>query len=125
MAQSEIDRELNKLKVTTIQKKLIADMGQALARVLDMPTPTMRGFYAIAVITWQQKINKTAAETESGRSTTTAARMQSAKEILAIMRERVLDVVRLHNKEHLLDQAIEAAIKLYTEKYASRPPDVE
>ncbi len=125
LSLAEIDRELERLHVTKIQKQLIADMGEKLGVALDMPVQTMRGFYAIAVIGWQQQISMTAAETETKMSTAKSSRVQTAVEILAIMREKVLPVVRLHGKEHLLDGAISAALELYTERYASRPADCE
>ncbi len=125
LSLAEIDQELERLQVTKAQKQLIAEMGEALANVLDLPVPTMRGFYAKAVITWQQQINMTAAETETKMSTTAAARIKTAEEILAIMKTQVLPVVRRHNKEFLLNNAIDAALDLYSTKYANRPPDRE
>lgn len=124
LSLAEIDRELNKLQVTPTQKQLIADMGEAVGIALDMSVPTMRGFYAMSVIEWQKRINMTAAETETKMSTTIDARVKSAEEILAIMREKVAPVARLQGKEHLIDGAIATALRLYTEQYASRPPDL-
>ncbi len=65
----------------------------------------------------------TAAETETKRSSTKYERVQTAIEILEILRAKVTPVVRHHGKEHLLDGAISRALDLYTTKYASRPPD--
>ncbi|MCP4896599.1 MAG: hypothetical protein GY906_06440 [bacterium] len=125
LSLAEIDRELEKLHVTKTQKQLIADMGEAVGVALDMSVATTRGFYAMAVITWQQQISMTAAETETRMSTAQSARIRTAEEILAIMREKILAVVRLQGKEHLLDAAIASALKLYTEKYSNRPQDTE
>ena len=124
-SQSEIDSELDRLQVTKTQKQLMADMGEALGDALDLPVQTMRGFYAMSVIDWQKQIDMTAAETETKMSTMTSSRVNTAVQILAIVRAKVLPVVRLHGKEHLLDGAISAALDLYTKRYASRPPDSE
>ncbi|MCP4896889.1 MAG: hypothetical protein GY906_07925 [bacterium] len=116
-----MNRQLEQLRITRTQRQLISDMGEVLGGALDMPV--MRGFYAQAVISWQQQINMTAAETETKVGATKSARVKTAVEILAILREKVLPVVRVHKKEHLLDGAIAEALEFYTTRYADRPPD--
>lgn len=123
LTKEEIEYELDKLKTTDTQKILMREMGDCLAVALELPKITMRGFYTLAVIEWQQKINMTAADSEKKMDTDTESRIQTAVEILTILKKKMHRIIKVKKKEHLINEAINKALRFYTKKYAARPPD--
>ncbi len=122
---TDLDDQYKKLKTTKTQKKLFQDMGDCLAKYLEISNITARGFHILSVIEWQQEISMTVNETESKLGTTPESRINQAERILDIFSEKIARVLKIKKKEHLIDLAIEKALAFYAETYANRPPDTD
>lgn len=66
----------------------------------------------------------TVTDIESKLGTSPEERIKMFKEVIGIFSEKIKKYLVRKDKLHLLPKAIEAAIELYTNKYANRPPDV-
>ena len=100
-------------------------LGDSFAESLDIPNLTTRGFIALACLDWQKKVKMTTAEAETKLPTTADSRIQQTIEIFEIFKKKISRVLRIKNKEHLIDSAIKKALKVYIEVYASRPQDTD
>jgi hypothetical protein len=121
--EAEIERTFERLEFTETQRQMGRHLGDSLAESLELPNITTRGFIAMACLEWQKKAKMTTAEAEAKLPTTAESRIQQTTEIFDIFKKKVSRVVKMRKKEHLLDSAIEKAMKLYIEEYASRPQD--
>ena len=122
---ADLDDQYTKLKMTKTQKKLFQDMGDCLAKYLEISNITALGFHILAVIEWQQEISMTVNETESKLGTTPESRISQAERILEIFSEKIARVLKIKKKKHLIDLATEKALAFYTETYSNRPPDTD
>jgi len=120
----ELENKLRKLNLTEVQKQQLKDIGDILARKLELSYLTVRGFNNFAVLEWQKNISMTVAETESKLDTSPEERIKMFKEVMGIFSKKIEKYLVRKDKLHLLPKAIEAAIELYTNNYANRPPDV-
>ena len=104
---------------------MVKRLGDSFADSLDLPNLTTRGFIALSCLDWQKKVKMTTAEAETKLPTTADSRIQQTIEIFEIFKKKIYRVLRIKNKENLIDSAIEKALKLYIEDYASRPQDTD
>ena len=125
LTEAEIESTYDKLEFTENQKEMGKRLGDSFADSLDLPNLTTRGFIAISCLDWQKKVKMTTAEAETKLPTTADSRIQQTIEIFEIFKKKIYRVLRIKNKENLIDSAIEKALKLYIEDYASRPQDTD
>jgi len=125
LTEAEIESTYDKLEFTENQKEMGKRLGDSFAESLGLPNLTTRGFIAIACLDWQKKVKMTTAEAETKLPTTADSRIQQTIEIFEIFKKKISRVLRIKNKEHLIDSAIKKALKLYIEVYASRPQDTD
>ncbi len=125
LTEAEIESTYDKLEFTENQKEMGKRLGDSFAESLDLPNLTTRGFIALACLDWQKKVKMTTAEAETKLPTTADSRIQQTIEIFKIFKKKISRVLRIKNKEHLIDSAIKKALKLYIEAYASRPQDTD
>ncbi len=125
LTEAEIESTYDKLEFTENQKEMGKRLGDSFADSLDLPNLTTRGFIAISCLDWQKKVKMTTAEAETKLPTTADSRIQQTIEIFEIFKKKISRVLRIKNKENLIDSAIEKALKLYIEDYASRPQDTD
>lgn len=118
-----IEEELKKLKLTKIQQIMIREQADKIAEVLQMSNLPIRGLWNFSLIEWQKKIKMTTADTETKMVSNKEARIQQTMEIIEIFKKKIAPLLKRKNKEELLEKALEAMLKLYIEKYATRPPD--
>jgi hypothetical protein len=125
LTEAEIESTYDKLEFTENQKEMGKRLGDSFADSLDLPNLTTRGFIALSCLDWQKKVKMTTAEAETKLPTTADSRIQQTIEIFEIFKKKISRVLRIKNKENLIDSAIEKALKLYIEDYASRPQDTD
>ena len=80
----------------------------------------VRGFYLQALKDWQREIHQTVEETELIEKVSPEKRIQEQKEIMVYFRKRSYNYLKSVEKLDLQEEAINKAVKLYTEKYSSR-----
>ena len=88
-----------------------------------MSSLSIHGFFTLSLIEWQKQQNMTAAKNELTTGVKEEDKINSAKEVFIIFRKKISRVVKVKGKDHLLDDAIEAALHYYIKQYASRPRD--
>lgn len=125
LSLSELEEKLEQLKITQVQIQLLKDLGDTIARKLEMPNNTIRGLYYYSVIDWQKQINLTMAETESKASTSIESRIGQVMQVFANFRARSYKLLERKKKLHLLEDAFKEAVIMYINKYATRPPDID
>ena len=116
----ESEKELDNVQLSPAQKNIVSDVAQSLASMLDMPITSIRGFYLLALKEWQKEISMTVKETESKLSTEEEVRIKQQAEILEHFKHRIIRVLTLRNKDHLIDDAIDISLQLYMNKYSGR-----
>lgn len=130
--EKEIEKSLDSLKLTETQRKIFDEQCEIAAKVLDLPSLTIRGFFSFAFIENQKYQKTTIAEQEARddiRSLTQEelekARIVNMKKILNGLKIKLERVVRVKKKDHLLDKAINDSLQHYINNYVKRPPDVK
>lgn len=120
LTESELQAQLERVKLDETQQKIFNDIAESLAQSLDFSLLSIKGFYLFALRDWQKQIQMTVEETEDKLATAPEVRTKQQVEILECFRERATKVIERRGKLHLLDDAIKKALELYATKYASR-----
>ncbi|MFX1514410.1 MAG: hypothetical protein ACFFCQ_17695, partial [Promethearchaeota archaeon] len=108
------------VKLSPVQKKIFNDVTESLTNSLGISKLVVRGFYLQALKDWQKKIQQTVEETELVGKVSPEKRIQEQKEIMVYFRKRAVNFLKSIEKLYLLEDAVSKAVKLYTDKYASR-----
>lgn len=119
--EDEVEKELDKLQVSPLQRQIIKEKGDIMGKVLDMSPLTIRGFFVKALVEWQQQIGMTVRDSEKIAKGQQETRIEESGQILEIFGQKIRQVLKIRGKEHLLDQAINAAQQHYVDNYAARP----
>lgn len=123
LSNEELEKKLDRLQFTSVQKQQLKELAEAMAKILEMPFNVVNGLYLYTLIDWQNQIKMTFAETESKVGTLPEERMKQLKQVQDIFRIKNSKYLQRKKKLHLLEKALDAAKKVYIEKYAYRPPD--
>lgn len=123
LSEKQVSDELDKLQVSKIQRKIIREKGEIIAKVLEMPPLPIHGFYTLGLVEWQKEIGMTVKASESKTRGNAESRIEEAVQILSHFRRKIERVIKSKGKEPLLNEAISAALTHYIKNYASRPFD--
>lgn len=130
--EEEIEEKLRKLQLTETQRKFFDQSAEILAKVLEMPLISTRGFLTMAFVENQRYQKTTIAEQEARddirkltQEELVQARIVNVTKVFNEFKTKIKKVLQVKNKEHLLDKAVKDALKNYTDNYVSRPPDVK
>jgi len=123
LTEIEIEKNLDKLEVSKLQQQIIQEKGEIMSKILDMASLSVRGFFVLALVEWQKQVGMTVKESESPAETSREQRKREAEEIFVIFRKKIARVLTRTGKFHLLDEAIETALRHYVRKYADRSLD--
>lgn len=116
-----VEKELDELQVSPLQRRIIKEKGEIMGRILDIPALTIRGFFGKALVEWQQQIGMTVRDSEKIAKGQRERRIEESRQILEIFGQKITRVLRIRGKEHLLDKAINTAQQHYVDNYATRP----
>lgn len=125
LTAQEIEVELDKLQSTSTQRRMIDDVSQIIADRLHMKVLSIRGFYTMALIEWQQDKKSSVASGELTGDVSKETRTENANKVFDIFRKRIQRVIKVKRIEKELDEAIAAAMDHYRQNYASRPRDTK
>jgi len=123
ITEKEIDRDLNMLKISPTQRKILKEKCEIMSKILDMASLPLRGFFAKALVEWQQMINSTVDSSEKqkyGDRSAREDRIKESNEIFEMFKDQIRNTLKAYNKDHLLDDAVKAAQKHYLDNYATR-----
>ncbi len=109
---------LEKIKVDSIQKKIIEEFADIIADETDLTVLVVKGFLWKSLRQWQKEHGLTITDTETGTGSSPKDRIQQATEILAICNTKI--ETGTDTEKEALAQGIKKSIKHYTTHYANR-----
>jgi len=121
LTEKEIDKNLDMLEVSKLQRQIIQEKGEIMSKILDMNSLSVRGFFVLALVEWQKQVGMTIKESEHQSETNKDQRKSEADQIFPIFRKKITRVLKTKKRLHLLDEAIEAARNHYDKNYSNRP----
>lgn len=117
--EAKIASQFSQLELSKVQRAIVNEKGDIMGNILEEPSLSIRGFYALSLVEWQKKtqttLKKSEYEIESANQ-----RIQDSKTILEIFKNKIRKTLEMKGKIDLLDKAIAAAQRHYIANYARR-----
>jgi len=101
LTEKEIDKNLDMLEVSKLQRQIIQEKGEIMSKILDMNSLSVRGFFVLALVEWQKQVGMTVKESEAPIETDREQRIREAEEIFVIFRKKIARVLSRQGKFHL------------------------
>ncbi|MCH8908914.1 MAG: hypothetical protein IH840_17655 [Candidatus Heimdallarchaeota archaeon] len=115
--EAKIASQFSQLELSKVQREIVNKKGDIMGNILEEPSLSIRGFYALSLVEWQKKtqttLKKSEYEIESANQ-----RIQDSKTILEIFKNKIRKTIEMKGKIDLLDKAIAAAQRHYIANYA-------